>query len=180
MKTFKNTVYLAVVCLSLVFTGCNKNNDDGGGAAGGAGGGGEFLTATIAGSGFAASTDLATLIGGAISTANGMSVVTGQGSTNSGSYINFSIVGYTGPGTYNTGDNLTNPNMIQYGELNGTVASAWSSNLATALVGLSPGEIVITSDANSVLEGTFTFEGYNGQDMTTKMVTAGSFKITLD
>ena len=73
-----------------------------------------------------------------------------------------------------------NPNMIQYGELNGTTPSVWGSNLATAILGLNPGEIVITSDANNGLEGSFSFEGYNSADMTTKMVTAGSFKLTLD
>ena len=180
MKTIKNTLYLSVICLSLVFTGCSKNNDDNGVAAGGAAGGGEFFTATIAGAGFAASTDIASLIGGTVSTSNGMTVATGQGSTNSGSFINFNIIGYSGPGTYTTGDALTNTNLIQYGELNGTTPSVWGSGLATVVLGLSPGEIVITSDANDVLEGTFSFEGYNGSDMTSKMVTAGSFKITLD
>jgi hypothetical protein len=177
MKTIKNTLYLAVVCLALVLTGCSNNDDDGTPAGGG---GDEFFTATIAGVSFAASTDIASLIGGTVSTSNGMTVAAGQGSTNSGDFINFSIVGYNGPGTYVTGNNLTNPNMIQYGELNGTSANVWGSNLATAILGLSPGEIIITSDANDVLEGTFSFEGYNGSDMTSKMITAGSFKITLD
>lgn len=178
MKTIKNTLYFTVVCLTLLFTGCSNNDDDG--AAAGSGGGDEFFTATVGGTSFAASTDIGSLVGGTVSTSGGMTVAAGQGSTNSGDFINFSIVGYSGPGTYTTGNTLTNPNMIQYGELNGTTASAWGSNLATAILGLSPGQIVITSDANDVLEGTFSFEGYNGTDMTTKMVTAGSFKINLD
>jgi hypothetical protein len=181
MRTIKNTLYLAVVCLSLVFTGCSSNDDDGAAAGGGgAAGGDEFFTATIDGNGFAASTDIVSLIGGTVSTSNGITVAVGQGSTNSGDFITFSIVGYNGPGTYATGDNLTNPNMIQYGLLNGTTPSVWGSNLAVATLGLSPGEIVITSDANDVLEGTFSFEGYNGTDMTSKMVTSGSFKLNLD
>jgi len=180
MKTIKKTISLAFVCFLVVFTGCNKNNDDGGATAT-TGAGGESFTATVAGASFAASTDIASLIGGTISTSNGMSIAAGQGSTNSGNFINFSIIGYNGPGTYNTGNNLTNANIIQYGELNGTTASAWSSNLVTAVLGtLTPGEIVITSDTNGVLEGTFSFEGYNGQNMTTKMITGGSFKINLD
>jgi hypothetical protein len=179
MKTIKNTVYLAIVCLSLVFIGCSKNNDDDGGGASG-GGGDEFFTATIDGAGFAASTDIVSLIGGTVSTSNGMTVAVGQGSTNSGDFITFNIVGYTGPGTYTTGNTLTNPNMIQYGELNGTTPSVWGSNLATAVLGLSPGEIVITSDANAGLEGSFSFEGYNATDMSTKMITSGSFKLNLD
>ena len=181
MKTIKNTLYLVVVCLSLVFTGCGSSDDDGAAAGGGgASGGDEFFTATVAGAAFAASTDMVSLIGGTVSTSNGITIAVGQGSTNSGDFITFNIVGYTGPGTYATGNTLTNPNMIQYGELNGTTPSVWGSNLATAVLGLSPGEITITSDANDVLEGTFFFEGYNGTDMTSKMVTGGTFKVTLD
>ena len=180
MKTIKNTLYFAAVCLSLVFTACSSSDDDGAAAGDDDGGGEEFFTARVDGASFAASTNIVSLIGGTVSTSNGMTVAAGQGSTNSGDFINFSIVGYSGPGTYATGDNLTNPNMIQYGELNGTSANVWGSNLAVATLGLSPGQIVITSDANDVLEGTFSFEGYNGTDMTTKMITSGSFKFNID
>jgi len=181
MKTLSKTLYLSLVCLALVFTGCNKSDDGdvagAGGAGGGGGGTGEFLTASIDGTGFTASTDLASLIGA--QTTNGVLVV--QGSTNSGSFINFSIVNYTGAGTYTTGDDLTNSNSIQYGELNGTTLSSWGSNLATSAVGgLQPGEIIITSEANGVIEGTFSFEGYNASDMSRKMITSGSFKSDLD
>ncbi len=167
------------VCLSLVLTACSSDDDNGTNNQQG-NGGGESFTAKIDGADFTASTDPATLIGATKSTANGMTVVTAQGSTNSGDFINFNIIGYTGPDTYKTGDNLTNPNQIQYGELAGQSANVWASNLATSAAGIAPGEIVITVDADGKLEGTFSFEGYNAQDMTSKMITQGSFKVSID
>lgn len=169
------------VCLALIIAGCSNDDDNSGdGGDGGATGGGEFFRAKVDGADFSASTDPATLIAGTKSTGNNITIVSGQGSTNTGDFINFSIVGYNGPGSYATGNNLTNPNLLQYGELNGQSASVWSSNLATAAAGIDPGEINITVDADGVIEGTFSFEGYNAQDMTTKNITQGEFKFNVD
>lgn len=181
MKTFKRISYYFLLSLVLVAAACsgdddnpeNNNNNN-------QSGGGEFFMAKIDGADFAASTDPATLIGGTKATGNGVTIVSGQGSTNAGDFINFSITGYNGPGTYATADNLMNPNQIQYGELNGQSADVWASNLATAAAGIPAGEIVITVDANGVIEGTFAFTGYNPADMTTKDVTQGSFKFNVD
>ena len=180
MKTLKRSIYYTFLCLSLVLTACSSDDDNANNNNQQNNGGGELFTAKIDGADFAASTDPATLIGGTKSTANGTTIVTGQGSTNSGDFINFNITGYTGPGTYRTGDNLTNPNALQYGELAGQSANVWASNLATSAAGISPGTIEITVDADGKLEGTFTFEGYNAQDMTSKMITQGQFKLTID
>jgi len=182
MKTLQRTIYFITLCLALVVSGCSNDDDNSGdgGEGGGTGGGGEFFRAKVDGADFSASTDPATLIGGTKSTANNQTAVTGQGSTNTGDFINFTIIGYTGPGSYATGNNLTNPNILQYGELNGQSASVWSSNLATSAAGIAPGEINITVDADGVIEGTFSFEGYNGQDMTTKNITQGEFKFNVD
>jgi hypothetical protein len=158
-------------------TGCNKSDDDGGDQGQQGGAGGESFTASINGSDFAASTDFETLISAQMT--NG--VLVAQGSTNSGNFINFSIINYSGTGTYTSGDNLTNSNSMQYGEVNGTAVSSWGSNLETSAVGgLTPGEIIITSDANGVVEGTFSFEGYNAADMSSKMITSGRFKANVD
>lgn len=181
MKTFKRSIYFLTLCLALVFAGCSNDDDNNGdGGDGGATGGGEFFRAKVDGADFSASTDPATLIGGTKSTANNITVVSGQGSTNTGDFINFSIVGYTGPGTYTTGDSLTNTNLIQYGELNGQNASSWASSGPTSAAGIAPGEINITVDADGVIEGTFSFEGYNAADMTTKNITQGEFKFNVD
>lgn len=184
MKTIKKTLYISLLCLAVVFTGCNSsdddNNDGNNGDNGGDNGGGtEFYTATVAGASFEASTDPASLIGATVTTGNGITIATAQGSTNNGTFINFSIINYNGPDTYTTGDAIDNSNMIMYGTVN--PVAAWSSNGVTFLVGgLQPGEITITSDADGVLEGTFSFEGYNGDDQTSKMVTSGSFKVNID
>ena len=180
MKTFRKTIYLSIVCLAMVFASCSSdddNNDDDNG--GNNNGGAEHYTATVAGSGFDASTDPASLIGATVTTNNGMTIAAAQGSTNNGAFINFSIINYNGPGTYTTGDDLSNPNMIMYGTA--SPIAAWSSNGVTFLVGgLQSGEIIITSDSDGVLEGTFSFEGYNADDQSSKMVTSGSFKANID
>lgn len=174
MKTIKKRVYATMVCVALILTGCSKNNDDDGGG-GDTGGGAESFTAKIDGTSFSASNDPATLIGAQLNSG----VFVAQGSDNSGNAINFNITSYTGAGTYHTGDLLTNPNMIQYVRV--SPQGGWGSNLATAALGtLTPGTIVISSDNGTVIEGTFSFEGYNSSDMSTKMITEGSFKVNLD
>ena len=107
-----------------------------------------------------------------------MTVATAQGSTNSGEFINFSIVNYNGPATYATGNNLTNPNLIQYGKV--SPLGSWASSFGSFAAGLPPGQITITKDSDGVLEGTFSFQGYNADDMTTKNITQGSFKATIE
>lgn len=170
MKILKNVALILMV--SLAFTAC-KSDDDNKNPSGGS----EEYTAKIDGSNFAASTDIESLIGGQLT--NG--VLVAQGSTNSGDFITFSIIDYDGVGTYTTGDDLQNSNGIMYGELNGQAASIWGSNLASSAVGgLTPGEINITAQDDDGAEGTFSFEGYNAQDMTTKMVTQGKFKVEFD
>jgi len=178
MKTLKNTFRILFLTLAIGFTSCSSDDDNGGSDPGGGTGGAEHFTAKIDGANFAASTDPASLIGGTVTTNNGMTVATGQGSTNTGDFINFSIVNYNGPGTYTTGDDLTNNNGIMYGQI--SPLGTWASNGVLSIVGIQPGEIVITSDSDGVLEGTFSFEGYNGDTQTSKMVTEGSFKVNLD
>ena len=86
---------------------------------------------------------------------------------------------YSGPATYTTGDNLANTNLIQY--ITVTPVAGWISNAVTASVGgLTPGSITITSDSDGVVEGTFSFDGYNGSDMSTKVITEGSFKANIE
>ena len=178
MKTLTNTFRILFLTLAIGFTSCSSDDDNDGGTGGGTGGGAEHFTAKIDGVNFEASTDPASLIGGTLQTNNGMTIATGQGSTNNGDFINFSIINYDGPGTYTTGDALTNNNGIMYGKI--SPLGTWASNGVLSIIGISPGEIVITSDSDGVLEGSFSFEGYNGDDQTSKMITEGSFKVNLD
>ncbi len=179
MKTFKKVLFLFVFAAALV--SCSNDDDSGDSGNSGTNGGGESFSAKIDGADFAASTDPATLIGATMSTNNGTTLLTAQGSTNNGDFINFTIMNYNGTGTYTTGDDLSNPNLIQYGELNGTTANVWASNLATAAVGgLQAGQINVTAQDENGAEGTFSFEGYNAADMSTKMITEGQFKVSFD
>ena len=176
MKTIKNIGLLSLLCLSLLMTAC-KSDDEGMDATDDSAteAGAEFLTATVDGAAFEAAQDPAVIVGAQISSG----VLAVQGGKNNGETISIAINNYDGPGTYISGDELTNPNLMQY--LTIDPIAAWASSLASAAVGgLDVGTITITSDSDGVVEGTFSFEGYNAEDMTTKMVTEGSFKANLD
>ena len=180
MKTVKKFLFFFLVSLAII--SCSKNNDDGdNNGENNNNSGTELFSAKVDGADFAADTNPASLIGGTISTSNGLTVLAGQGSTNDGTFINFQIIGYTGTGTYKTGDDISNPNMIMYGELQGTTAVGWASNSIVALSGaINPGTIEVTVETETMVEGTFTFEGYNADDTTVKNITQGQFKIVLD
>jgi len=169
MKNLKNKFLLIAVFTVFAFTSCDNNNDDGGGSDGD-----EFLTAKIDGADFAASTSPATIIGATIT--NDLLAV--QGGDNSGNTISFQIFGYTGLGVYATADALTGTNSIRYITISPSVAT-WDSSAVTSITGISPGRIEVTFDDGQTVEGTFSFEGYNASDMSTKVITAGEFKAVL-
>ncbi len=174
MRHFKQFMLLVMVGALLTLTSCS-NNDDGDDSQTNNSGGDEFLTAKIDGADFEASTDPASLIGAVLS--NGVLAV--QGSTNNGDYLRFNIVNYNGTGTYQTGDALTNPNLIQYGKINPVVA--WLSNgIAVAGNSSATGTITITAEDGSVVEGTFSFTGLNASDSSTKTISEGKFKASID
>lgn len=180
MKTFKNSIYLLLMCTAVLFTACNKDDDNnemmeenGGGS------GSELFTAKVDGADWSADTDLATLIGGSLTTNAGITVLVAQGSTNSGSFINFTIIGYDGPGTYVIADdNPQNASGAIYGH-SPDPDDIFTANSIVALGGdIMPGEITVTAQDANGAEGTFSFEALNGD--TTVNVTDGSFKIVFD
>jgi hypothetical protein len=168
-----NQIMLLIMTVSLVtFTSCSSEDDNDGGNDNGD----EFLTATIDGNGFSAAQSPAVIIGA--QSTNGILSV--QGGDNTGNTVSMAVMNYTGVGTYVTGDVISNTNFIQYLTISGT-PSTWASGLSSAALGtLMPGTIEVTSDDGTTVEGTFSFEGYNGADMTTKVVTNGEFKAILD
>lgn len=175
MKNLKKSMVLLMTMIAMTFTACSSDDDANGG---GSNGSGEYVRAQIDGSSWSASTSFDTT-GGTLSTNGGITVLVVQGSDADGNAINFSIINYDGPGTYTTGDNLTNTNLIQYLTIN--PVAGWASNVATSVVnGLTPGEIIVSSDDNGVVEGTFSFDGYNADDMTTKVITEGEFRANMD
>lgn len=168
MKNFNQLITIMLAVFVLVFSSCSDDDDDDNNNGNG---GDQYFTAKIDGADFEAAQTPAVIIG-ATST-NGVLAV--QGGDNDGNTINISIINYTGVGTYTTGDNITNSNIAQYLEIN--PVAGWLSNGVTALVGgLTPGSIEITSDDGTTVMGTFSFDGYNGDDMTTKVITQGEFK----
>jgi len=181
MKTIKKTIYISFLCLSVILASCSSDDDGGDGGTGG-GSGAEFLTAKVDGSDWAASTDFETLIGAETATSNGTTVMTIQGSINSGDYIQIVISNYNGTGTYTTGDDIQNTNSLSYGELVGTTGiNLWSNGFLTAILGgIGAGEIIIESDANGVVTGSFNFKGYNADDESTKNITVGEFKANIN
>lgn len=154
---------------------CSNNDDDNDGNNNA---GNEHFTAKIDGTDWSASTNFDTT-GGTLTSNAGMTVLAVQGSDENGVAINFSIINYNGPDTYTTGDNMSNSNLIQY--ITVSPVAGWVSNAVTSVVGgLTPGSITVTSDSDGVVEGTFSFDGYNADDMSTKVITEGSFKANLD
>ena len=176
MKNLKKTIVVFLAMVAISFTTACSSDDDGNG--GGSNGSGEYMRAKIDGASWSASTSFDTT-GGTLSTNGGITILAVQGSDEDGKAINFSIINYNGPGTYTTGDSMTNTNIIQYVTIN--PVAGWASNVATSVVGgLTPGSITIASDDNGVVEGTFSFDGYNADDMTTKVFTEGEFKANMD
>lgn len=85
------------------------------------------------------------------------------------------IFNYNGAGTYVVGTGGGN-NYIRY--TTGTAAnntySAWKAETPGSTT---TGKIVVTNDANGVVEGTFEFEGYSEETKDTKQITEGEFRM---
>jgi hypothetical protein len=169
MKTIKKTVYAIIVCVALILTGCSKNNDDGAGAGDPSGMGSEFLTAKVNGTSFEAAQDPAVIVGATVS--NG--IMAFQGGKNDGETIRGTITGYNGPGTYTTGDDISNANSLTYLTL--TPVASWMSTF-----NIGSGTVTVTSDNGTTIEGTFSFEGFNAADQSTKNISEGRFKATIE
>ena len=169
MEIFSNKTFaIMLISLSLLLSCSNDDSNDS------SSGSDDYVTAKIDGASWESSTDYDTT--GAQKSGT---VLVVQGSDNDGNAINFSIANYNGTGTYKTGDNLTNGNQLMYVKIN--PAASWSSNLATAALGtLAPGTINVTADDGTLVEGTFSFEGYNANTKTSKNITEGKFKASLD
>ncbi len=168
MKTFKKSIYLLLVVAAVAFSSCNKNddnNDEGEQNNNGT----EFLTAKVNGVDFEAAQDPAVIVAATVSN----NVLAFQGGKNNGETIRGTINGYNGVGTYLTGNDISNPNSLVYLTL--TPVASWMSTF-----NIGSGTVEVTFDDGNTIEGTFTFEGFNAQNQTTKTVTQGNFKAVID
>lgn len=154
MNTLKVLSRYAFIFMALLATACDKDDDSSGGGDDPAASGDEFVTAKLDGANFAAAQDPAVIVGAVIDSG----VLNVQGGTNSGDTIRITIVGYDGPGTYTLGDNASNPNLMGYFTV--SLVAGWLNNGVTSLVdGVGTGTVEVTSDADGVVEGTFSFKG---------------------
>ncbi len=173
MKIMKLIMLLMISASLFGLNACSSDDDNGGEN------GDEFLTAKVSGSNFEAAQDPTVIVGAQLSGSGASTVLAIQGGESSGNTVNMTVFGYNGPGTYKTGESLTSTNSIQYIEI--SPIGTWGSNSATAALGtLQAGTITITSEDGVTVEGTFSFEGYNATDQTTKNVTGGKFKAIID
>jgi len=168
MKTIKKTMYLVMLFTAVLFTACSTNDDDDNDDDGSSGGS-EFVTAKVNGTDFEAAQDPAVIVGATVS--NGVLAV--HGGKNNGETLRLTIGSYNGVGTYSAGESITSVNSLMYVTI--SPVAAW-----TTIFDLATGTIEITSDDGTTVEGTFSFEGYNAADQTTKTITVGKFKATLE
>jgi len=168
MKPTNIKTFFVLLSFVFAFTSCSDSDDDDNSS-----GGDEYLTAKIDGTNFSASKSPATIIGATKS--NGILAV--QGGDNSGNTISFQIFNYNGAGTYATADALSSTNQIMYITI--SPVATWSSSGVTSITGISPGTIKVISDDGTTVEGTFSFQGYNASDKTTKNISTGKFKAVL-
>ena len=153
-----------LILISFVFVSCDKDDDDDDEMMNPS----EFLTAKIDGVSFEAD---ALTIASTLSTP----IWTVQGNNATGTTIRLTVQNYSGVGTYNFGG-LTNPNT-------GVVITdpignplGWTS-FGTAD---NSGSVTVTSDDGTTVEGTFAFEGVGGNPVSTKLITEGTFKATIE
>ena len=167
MKIIKNLNYPLLIVAVILFTSCSKNNNDDN-ENNNSNGTGEYLTAKIDGTNFEAAQSPAVIVSATIS--NGVFIV--QGGNNEGDTIRATIYEYNGTGTYTTGDNINNTSSLSFITL---PANSWMSTFD-----IGSGTLNVTLDDGEYVEGTFSFEGYNAADQTTKNVTNGKFRAKLE
>ena len=96
-----------------------------------------------------------------------------QGGDDQGNTIRINLASYNGVGTYETGSNMSNFNTLSYIEL---PQSLWGNDFASNLSGQNPGTVEITEVTDDYVKGSFSFDGYNAADMTSKVFTNGTFQ----
>ena len=158
------------ICMVL-FVSCNKEDD------GNPEDNPEFTTATYLDNVlFEATQDsdgiafmLATL------TVNGLTIQSRQDRPNNNFItIKLFLANYEGPGTYYTGVDEDDNNYAYLGyEDSGRY---YSGSYVINSPGFEPGIITITKDDGVVIEGTFNFIGFNGNDVST-LIENGKFKV---
>lgn len=99
----------------------------------------------------------------------GSPVVLTLAGTGSGSQINITVSDYSGPGTYSTSNGL---NAIY---TNTSTLAVYTANMA-----MGSGSVVVSSETNGLVQGTFSFTGAQATGGTgSASITEGTFRIQL-
>lgn len=88
------------------------------------------------------------------------------------------IRNYNGVGEYKIGVGSTDKSYGRFtsGSFAKNNLKSWNAEESNNSIGT--GVLKITSDKDNILKGTFSFDGYNKDDSTTKKITSGSFLLT--
>ena len=169
MKTIKNTLYVAVLCLSVVFTGCKKSDDGGGGTVPGSG----TMSAKVDGANFSGDVvALATEI-----TAGGVTTVRLQASDATGKAILILINAFSGVGTYEFSTASSIAHVATYTEANISNPTATKSWVAPYAGSGLVGQVAVSEKTATAIVGTFNFSGKEQNGTTMKAITEGSFNL---
>lgn len=170
MKTFK--LLSLFLFVSLAVLSCKKDDDGNDGDNTAAEG---TITAKIDGTTFT-SLEIATTANEV--NAGGGTTITIQGNDASGKAIIMIINGYDGTGTYEISDAgiFNTASYIETNVNDPQNTQSWNAPFANSGIA---GEINISSKTDTNIQGTFNFEGKNGNDMSMRNITEGSFNMTL-
>ncbi len=177
MKTkVLNLFAIAMICIA-GFTSCSKDDDNNGDD------GNFYFTAKIDGNDFSADMSNPTFTSIHKYHAESISISAMKDAANPGAggfLININS-GYSGTGTYTVGVGGEEENYARYmtGSMATSNLNSWAAETGngSSANNVGTGTITITADANNIVEGTFSFEGYNNADQTTKQITAGKFRM---
>lgn len=168
MKNLKKFMLLVMTVIMVSITSCNK--DDDGGSGGDAASG--TITAKVNGSQF---TSLEVTTFANLTTGGGQTTLILQGNTSSQG-ISFVVNGYNGVGSYEISDdnvfivatyiepNISDPQNSQ----------TWSAPFQDSGI---VGELSISEETDTNIQGTFSFTAKNSNDGSTKNITEGSFNV---
>ncbi len=168
----KNTMYIVLMSLALVFTTTSCSKDDDGGGGGDASNG--TIKAKVAGANFSSSPQLsaATQIN-----AGGSTVITVQGNDSSGKAIVLVMNGVSETGTFSIGGGANisiSASYIEANVSNPTDTQIWQAPFDSTVAG----EVNISELSDTKVKGTFNFTGKNvNGDNSTKAITEGSFNM---
>jgi hypothetical protein len=108
----------------------------------------------------------------AVVATNSSGVFSVTGSDSNAKQCGISVMNVSGPGTYELGGSLTNPNMGRW------TASTDPSDTYVTSLGQGSGQLVLTSLSDTHAEGTFEFTAKNKEQQTVT-ISSGSFKAEL-